>query len=118
MPDRVHVNEELGIIEVESYGVVSKDDIAQSIAEARQILEERELRRILVDTTNQQAMLDTTSIFELFSTFPGDFKIAVLVQPSQITAEDVSFAETVAANRGIHIRIFSKRETSLQWLNG
>ena len=41
MPDIIRVNPELGIIELESFGVVSKEDIAESFIKLRQIIEEQ-----------------------------------------------------------------------------
>ena len=41
MPDRIHVDEDRGIIEVKSHGLVSTEDIAESIRKVRQILNEK-----------------------------------------------------------------------------
>ncbi len=117
MPDRIQVDEDRGIIEVESYGVVSKEDIAESITKVRQLLNEKGINRILVDTTGQETMPDTIGIFDLFSTFPREFRLALLVQKSQATAEDIRFLETVGVNRGILVQIFHEGEKALQWLN-
>lgn len=38
MPDRIRLNEDRGVIEIESYGVVTKVDIEESISEVLQIL--------------------------------------------------------------------------------
>ena len=117
MPDKVRVNEELGVIEVDSFGNVVKNDIAQSIASVRDILAERNISKILVDARRQEAMPSTQSIFELFSTFPREFKVAILIAESQMTSDDLSFVETVSMNRGISIRGFAQKEQALQWLD-
>jgi len=117
MPDRIRLNEGLGIIEVDSYGSVTKEDIAGSISGVRRILEEKGINRILVDTRGQEAMPGTVSIFELFSRFPLGFKVALLVKKSQPTSADQSFVETVAVNRGIQIQIFHRKTEALEWLD-
>ena len=117
MPDTVSLNEDTGIITVESHGVVSEKDIGESIEKVRKILNEKGMNRILVDTTRQEIMPDTMGIFRLFSTFPRDFKLAVLRKPSQVTADDLVFAENVGANRGVQIRLFEEESQALQWLN-
>jgi len=116
MPDKIRVNENLGIIEVKSLGEVSKDDIEQSIAKVREIYNERNIKKILVDTRRQETMPDTLDIFDLFSTFPREFKLALLIVESQATAEDISFGETVGVNRGVLVKIFYDEEQALQWL--
>ena len=118
VPDKIQVNEDLGIIEVESFGKVSFDDISQSIANVRQIHVEKKLSKILVDTRKQEVMPDTMGIFDLFSTFPNEFTLALLVERSQATERDISFAETVGANRGVRVRMFYEIEPARQWLNG
>ena len=62
-------------------------------------------------------MPDGLSIFELFSTLPDEFKVAMLIQQSQGTAKDIFFAERVAKHQSIRMGIFFTREKSLQWLN-
>ncbi len=117
MPDKIRVLEDRGIIQVQSYGVVTKEDIAESITKVRQILDTEGISKILVDTTRQETMPSTIGIFELFSTFPREFMLALLIQPSQATAEDISFAETVGLNRGIQVKVFYEQGHALQWLD-
>ena len=40
-----------------------------------------------------------------------------MIQQSQMTVEDISFAETVGVNRGVKIKIFHEKEQALQWLD-
>jgi hypothetical protein len=116
MPDTIRVNEELGIIEIESHGVVSKDDIAASFEKLREILREKDIHKILVDTTKQEMMPTTGEIYELFSSFPPEFKMALLIDETQATANDVSLVEAVTVNRAIATRLFSDRDEAIAWL--
>lgn len=61
-------------------------------------------------------MPGTISIFDLFSTFPRDFRLALLVDVSQVTKKDISFVETIGMNRGVMVRIYYEKEQALQWL--
>jgi hypothetical protein len=117
MPDKIQVDEDRGIIEVESFGEVSKADIAQSISNVRQILIEKGINKILVDARKQETMPSTMGIFNLFSTFPREFRLALLAAQSQETEEDLSFAETVGMNRGVRLRIFYEKAQALRWLD-
>ena len=115
MPDEIRVDEELGIIEVRSYGEVSKEDIAKSIAEVRHIFATKGIDKIFVDTTKQENMPGTVQIYDLFRSFPREFKLALLMQEPQATERDIAFAETVASNRGAQVKIFYEKERALAW---
>lgn len=117
MPDVIKINEESDIVEIKSFGVVSKKDIKSSIAKATQINEEIGINKVLVDTTEQESMPNTFDIFFLFSRFPRDLRVALLANQDQSTLKDIIFSGTVAVNRGITVRIFKSREKALSWFN-
>ena len=117
MPDKIRVNEDRGIIEVQSYGVVTKEDIAESINKIQQIGKTKGIKKILVDTTKQETMPSTVDVFEIFSNFPRGFRLATLIQRSQATAEVLRFVETVGVNRAFPVKIFYEKDQALQWLD-
>jgi hypothetical protein len=117
MPDKVHVNREQKLIQVQSYGVVTRDDIAESIASIREIFDSEGINKVLVDTTGQEKMPNTIDTFELFAAFPRAFRLALLIQQSQVTERDIAFAETVGFNRGVQVKIFHDKEPALRWLD-
>jgi hypothetical protein len=117
MHDGITVDESRGIIMVDSYGKSSKEDIAKAISEAQQLFANRGFYKILVDTTKQESMPSTIDIFELFSSFPREFRTAMVLDKNQETEGGLSFAETVGVNRGVRIRKFYNRELALQWLD-
>ena len=116
MPDEVRYNQELKIIEVESYGDVTRDDILGSIEKIKRIQTDTGVDKLLVDTTRQEKLPDSVDIFEIFSAYPRTIKTALLLNPTQATAEDVEFVETVALNRGKKMKALDDRERALQWL--
>ncbi len=116
MSETITLNDAMGIIEIESSGTVTKEGIASSIDAVIRIKRERGIDRVLVDTRAQEAMPSVTGIFELFSQFPRDLKVALLVDRDQPTSRDNAFVETVSVNRGARIRTFSSREDALSWL--
>lgn len=117
MPDKIKINEESGIVEIISFGAVSKRDIESSIAKTNQINEEIGINKVLVDTTEQDSMPNTFDIFSLFSQFPRDLRVALLANQDQPTSQEILFSETVAVNRGLTVRVFKSREEALSWLN-
>ncbi len=117
MPDLLTINKDENIIEIKSYGVVSKNDIKESIAKIKQIYNEIGINKIIVDTTKQESMPDTMGIFDIFTTFPRDFKVALIRNDGQVTSEDIHFIETIAHNRGIMIKAFSSIDDAKEWLH-
>lgn len=117
MPEKITLNEQRGIIEVSSYGVVTKQEIMNTVDAALKITRGRGINKVLVDTREQTAMPDSSEIVEIFSDFPDDFKVAMLVSEEQPTLKSIAFFETVAVNRFFKYRIFSSEEDALAWLN-
>ena len=117
MPDKIHLNEDKQIIEVESYDEVSKEDIAHSISLIREVFIEKQFSKILVDTRRQTTMPDTMGIFELFSDFPREYRLAIIIKPGQPTEEALIFAENVGRNRGVSMKLFEDKESAMKWLD-
>ena len=116
MPETVTLNEDLGIIEVRSCGVVSARDIASSIDRVKQISNKTGIDRVLVDASDQQAMPNTVDVFYLAAEFTQRMWIAVVGSEEQASYRDLVFGETVAKNRGVIIRVFFSKTAALQWL--
>ncbi len=117
MPDTVAFNPSLEIIEVQSFGVVTKADILDSIDRIQQLQEKHRTERLLVDTRRQESLPNPIEIFEIFSMYPREIKTALLVNKSQTTAKDVELVETVALNRGKRVRIFHDHGAEMEWLS-
>jgi hypothetical protein len=56
MPESVTLNEELGIIEVHSFNTISTEDISSSVNLVQHISNETGIKKVLVDTLEQEAM--------------------------------------------------------------
>ncbi len=116
MPDIIELNPEKRIIEIRSYGTVEGGDIENTIKLITKINEQSGVDKVLVDTTEQESMPSTFREFSIFSELPRIFRIALLANQDQPTAEDIRFVETVARNRGIQMKIFNTRKEALEWL--
>lgn len=116
MAENIRINKEDGIVEVVSLGIVTKENIESLITKIKQIGNEFGINKVLLDTTKQELMPDITSIYEIFSKMPCNLRIAILANQEQNTLHDVKFAETVARNRSIQVKIFFLREAALEWL--
>lgn len=116
MPDELTINHSAGIIEIRSYGAVSKEDIGSSMSEIQRVRENDGLDRVLVDATEQDSMPRTFDIFDLFSTFPRNIRCAIIVVKKQHNFPDLRFAETVSVNNNVDLRLFETRESAIDWL--
>lgn len=117
MPDKFEINEKLGLMEIYSYGIVTAEDIDQSIEKAQNALKKYGLNKLLVDSRKQEKMPGAVSIFRIFSNFPRHISLAILAEKKQVTVNDIIFGENVAVNRGIRMRVFYDREAAVEWLN-
>ena len=116
MSDEVRVNESEGIVEVVSSAVLTRQDMESTKDRLQRILEEKGIRRVLIDTARLRSLPHTMDIFEVCSTYSRDFKIALLVTASNPINKDLAFAETVGVNRGQRVKMFRDQEEARRWL--
>ncbi|OVE74222.1 hypothetical protein BVX94_01000 [bacterium B17] len=117
MPDKVTTREDIKAIYVESYDVVTGEDLMNSMQLIANLKEQTGYNKIYVDASKQTSMPDTTSIFEFGATVTKvlfGMKMAIFTSPT--TRDDVAFLEDVAGNRGAIIRLFDSEEDALEWL--
>jgi hypothetical protein len=118
MPEQITVRKELGIIEVDSYGSVTREDSLSSLAALEELMKETGITRVLSDTRKQESTPSTVDIFDFGAHLPQSMKLAVIVSERQPTAHNVAFVDDVAYNRGVNIKVFGSRSEALEWLQG
>ena len=117
MPQRVLFNEELGIIEVISTGIVTHQDLQSSLQRIKAISEETGTDKVLVDTTGEEELPAVLDLDDFGATLPGSLKFAILVAEAQPTAKKAEFVRSTASIRGALMRTFASREDALEWLD-
>jgi hypothetical protein len=109
------------IVEIVYTGVVTPQELSEAIREALSAAHEKGLTRILSDCS---ALRGGHSVFDLF-TLADDLKSdrlshvlkdAIIIPDEPESVELVRFWETTCINRGISARIFSDRQSSIDWL--
>ncbi len=118
MPENITINKELGIIEIYSYGDVTREDLDLSLATVNQIREDTGIIMVLVDTTEQEKMPSIMDVFDYAEKLPQTFRFAIVVSEKQPTINNHNFIETVAVNRSINMKDFFSREEAVEWLRG
>jgi hypothetical protein len=117
MPEDVSILEDLGIIQVDSYGEVTEGDLLASMEEVLAIHKARGFSRVFVDASKETSLPSTLPLHQFGSVLSEDatvLKFAVVV--SATVREDLRFLETVTQNRGMEVRMFNSRDEALAWL--
>jgi hypothetical protein len=120
MPETVTVLEEQRIIEVRSFGYVSAEDWEQSVDTVMELVRDRGMTKVLVDSLDLVSMPRTWTLYEFgnllaATKFPASVRIAAVIDGP--LRENLKFIETVAINRGRQIKIFAAIDEALDWLN-
>ena len=117
MPETISIDDQKGIILIESRGHLVVDDLAKSKESVLQIVKTKGLKKVMIDATNQKSLPSTMSLHSFASELPKlsiGLRQAIVI--SEQTPKDMKFIETVSLNRGASIKIFSSRENALSWL--
>jgi hypothetical protein len=117
MPEEVSILEDLGIIQVDSFGEVTEGDLLASMEEVLAIHRERGFSKVFVDASRETSLPSTFPLHQFGAVLSEDgmvLKIAAVI--SDTVREDLRFLETVTQNRGMQLKLFDTREEALAWL--
>lgn len=114
MPETVHLDQDLGVIRVRSWGDVTIDDWNHSKSEVVRLHTTAGVDRLLVDVTEQTSAPSTLDIFDFGSDWPPSISVAIVT--GDATRDDQEFLENVAMNRSRTMRTFADVEQAMAWL--
>ena len=114
MPESVVFREDANLIEVQSFGEVSSDDLKTTIQEILRLAVEHDVSRVLIHGAAQEKMPNLKELFFFHREIPKGVRFAATV--SEPIKGKADFLETVALNRGIQFRFFNSLEDAHQWL--
>jgi hypothetical protein len=119
MPYTIKIIEH-GIVEVVHTGRMTIKEATASRNEAGETMAERGLSNVLADVSRTEHDRTTLDLFEFnashYDVFPSGSRLAVVIPPDPVNAEPAHFAETVAVNRGIAMKIFLSYDEAFAWL--
>ena len=119
MPDDVRIREDLQIIQVDSHGDVTAENLKRSLEEVVRIHQKRGLSKVLVDATKQRSLPDTVPVFQFGSELAeASRKLKFAIVSSRKTVAAQKFLETAAVNRGACVQVFDSVDAALAWLLG
>jgi len=96
MPEMVSINKRLSMIQIDSTGFVDKNDLYSSLQSVLEIVEQTELKKVLVDATKQTNLPSIGDLYEFGTELLTQARIlkhALVV--SQLPHEELNFVETV-----------------------
>jgi hypothetical protein len=114
----------LGVIELIYHGLTTGNELRKATSECISLGKETGTTRFLVDTTGMEIAASYADLFDLPQRHYSDENltrmslIAVIRPVSGKTGEAAQFYETACQNRGWAVRLFSGRQSALEWLLG
>ena len=118
MPNEVTFRKGQGIVEVQSHGAVSRGDLERGREAVRALCIKHGVSKVLVDTTGAEQLPSSMELFDFAASFqnalPSPTRVAVAIGTR--FRSDLRFVETVAFNRGAHLRLFDSTPEALGWL--
>ncbi len=117
MPEEVSVNKELGIIEIKSYGIVTREDLSCVLEPVEALVKETGINKVLVDTLEEKELPNMWDLNGFGASIPVSLKVAIVFTEEQPTARKAEFVKNISSFRGVQIQTFTSREDSLEWLN-
>ena len=119
MSHKINILEE-GIVEITHTGRMTIKEATESRNEAAAIMADRGLNLVLADVSDTDHDESTMDLLNFnashYDAFPPRSRLAVVIPPDPAQAESAQFAETVAVNRGIAMKIFLAKDDAMKWL--
>ena len=120
MPYVLTYDEGSNIAEMTFTGSMVRDDINESTREGTELQKRTGVTRFLLDMRQAELRVAHSDVFELpavkYWVLDRRTRIAVIQPDSERGREAVIFYRDACQNRGWNTRIFSDRESAIQWL--
>ena len=118
---KVEPDAEHGFIHTIYSGIVTKNDIVDSLTETLKMLSGKGPQKFLSEWIDATSTLTTAEIYAI----PGEWEtsdinrgsiLALVVRNNAQSQQDAKFYENTCVNRGWRVRIFTKRNDAIAWL--
>lgn len=116
----IEIDEKENLIYLTLKGLISLKAGIASRKELAQFVKKTGIKKVIVDQSEGRVDVTISELFEFHSShnevLPNQIKIAIIVSKEEI-ADNMKFAENVAINRGIDIKVFTSVNEGIKWLN-
>lgn len=117
MPYELTVDHEEDYIRITVIGELSIEDIEGIIEKTLVIRQKHGIKQILSDHRSVTALPSIINLYKLGETLANELFYGVrLAVIGGALHESEKFTETVAANRGVNVRIFKEEQAARKWL--
>ena len=117
MPEKVYLNEGFQIICVKSVGLVSIEDLQQSLVDIKKLKERSKLNKIFVDHTEATSFPASVPAFNFGADISRLFRrTSIALVNSNHAKADINFFTEVVNARGGNAQIFNMEKHALEWL--
>ncbi len=118
---KVELDTEKGFIHSVYYGFVTKDEILRGTAETLRLSAGKGPRKFFTEWIDATPKLSTMEIFVIPDEWEAagiDRKsvLAIVIPKGGSLWEDAVFYEDTCRNRGWQVRLFSERNSAIEWL--
>ena len=121
MPYHLTIEERPGYLHAKVTGTHSTENLRRFLKEVREACVQRSCFSVLLETNLSGPSLGASSIFSVVSERSADAatlrRIAYVDPGSERSPEQLKFAETVAVNRGVNVRLFRTVAEAERWIS-
>jgi hypothetical protein len=122
MPYELRFNDRQFRIENIVSGVLSRNDLQQSTAEAIELQHKHGAYHVMVDAKNLESVNSVTDLYELPKQYieqgaSRSTRIALVMPESETARKFIRFYENVCINRGWTVRSFETHGEAEKWLS-
>lgn len=117
---RLTLEEHPRYLHATAVGERTAENVQRFLEEAYRACVENDRSSLLLEMRLSGPALDTTSIFNVISQRAADgakLRRIAYVDPLTRSISEARFAETVAVNRGVNVRLFPDVAAAAQWLS-
>jgi hypothetical protein len=112
----IHADYSLETLVVKAPAKNTTADILETIDRLEEFVNETKFDKVLLDLTDVTSIPPLVEMFEITLKIPRRLWVAGLIEGNERLEADFEFAETVAKNRGMSLRIFRSRKDAVEWL--
>lgn len=117
MPEKVILNKKLRLINIKSMGVVTVEDLKQSLSEIIILKNESNFNRIFVDHKEATLLPRSVPTFNFGADISRILRgSSIALVTSQRTEYDINFFKNVVNAGGGNVHVFNSEIPALRWL--
>lgn len=116
MPRDYKIHKASELLFIDSYGLISKDDMLTSINTINRHYKNKKISKVIIDARKQESMPSLKDIVSLTGKLPKKIKLAVICPSSQETHRSVWITSKWNKKNGSDVKMFDTCSEAFDWL--